>query len=292
MRVLLTGGTGFIGTPVARALRAAGHDVTIVSRRPGYVPEKAIPWDGVRDAMAETDAVVNLAGTSVADGRWTDARKADILNSRVDGTRVVVDAIREASKRPSVLVNASAIGWYGPHGDEELDESAPAGTGFLADVCRAWEAAAWPAQDLGVRTVAVRVGVVLGRGGGALAKMLIPFRAGLGGPIGNGKQWVSWIHLTDVVGLVVAAVSSDKYTGPVNATAPTPVRNRDFTASLAKAVDRKAFLPVPGFALRLAVGEFADALITGQRVIPAAALAAGYEFKEPDLDAALPPLVF
>jgi len=140
---------------------------------------------------------------------------------------------------------------------------------FLADVCRAWEAAAWPAQDLGVRTVAVRIGVVLGRGGGALGKMLIPFRAGLGGPIGNGKQWVSWIHLTDVVGLVLAAVSSDKYTGPVNATAPTPVRNSDFTASLAKAVDRKAFLSVPGFALRLTVGEFADALITGQRVIPA-----------------------
>ena len=292
MRVLLTGGTGFIGTPVARALRAAGHDVTIVSRRPGFVPEKAIPWDGVRDAMPETDAVVNLAGTSVAEGRWTAARKADILNSRVDATRVVVDAIREASKRPSVLVNASAIGWYGPHGDEELDESAPAGTGFLADVCRAWEAAAWPAQDLGVRTVALRFGVVIGKGGGPLEKMLFPFRAGLGGPIGDGKQWVSWIHLADVVGLVLAAVSSDAYTGPVNATAPTPLRNRDFTASLAKAVDRKAFLPVPGFALRLAVGEFADALITGQRVIPAAAMAAGYEFKEPDLDAALPPLVF
>jgi uncharacterized protein (TIGR01777 family) len=292
MRVLLTGGTGFIGTPVARALRAAGHDVTIVSRRPGFVPEKAIAWDGVRDAMGETDAVVNLAGTSVAEGRWTAARKADILASRVDGTRVVVDAIREASKRPSVLVNASAIGWYGARGDEELDESAPAGSGFLADVCRAWEAAAWPAQDLGVRTVALRSGVVLGRGGGALAKMLIPFRMGLGGPIGNGKQWVSWIHLNDVVGLVVAAVSSDAYSGAVNATAPTPVRNKDLTASLAKAVDRPAFLPVPGFALRLAVGEFADALVTGQRVIPAAALAAGYEFKEPDLDAALPPLVF
>jgi uncharacterized protein (TIGR01777 family) len=292
MRVLLTGGTGFIGTPVAHALRAAGHDVTIVSRRPGFVPEKAIPWDGVRDAMPETDAVVNLAGTSVADGRWTAERKADIMNSRVDGTRVVVDAIREASKRPTVLVNASAIGWYGARGDEELDESAPAGEGFLAEVCRAWEAAAWPAQDLGVRTVALRIGVVIGRGGGALAKMLIPFRMGLGGPIGNGKQWVSWVHLNDVVGLVLAAVSNEQLTGPVNATAPTPVRNKDLTASLAKAVDRPAFLPVPGFALRLAVGEFADALITGQRVIPAAALAAGYEFKEPDLDAALPPLVF
>jgi uncharacterized protein (TIGR01777 family) len=287
MRVLLTGGTGFIGDPVARALRAAGHDVTIVSRHPGHVPAKSIAWDAVRPAMRETDAVVNLAGESIAGGRWTDARKRAILHSRVDATRTLVDAIADAPARPAVLVNASAIGFYGPRGDEELDESAPAGEGFLADVCRRWEAEAFRAQPLGVRVVALRLGVVLGPEGGALASMLLPFRAGLGGPLGSGKQWMSWIHRDDVVGLVLAALASDAYAGPVNATAPVPVRNRDFTAALAKAVHRPAFFRVPGIALRLVLGEMSEMLLTGQRVVPAAATAAGYAFRHPDLPSAL-----
>jgi len=291
MRVLLTGGTGFIGDPVARALRAAGHDVTIVSRHPGHVPAKAIAWDGVRDAMPETDAVVNLAGESIAEGRWTPERKARIVASRIDATRVVVEAIRTAAKRPHVLVNASAIGFYGPRGDEELDETAPAGEGFLADVCRRWEAEAFRARDLDVRVVALRLGVVLGRGGGALGKMLIPFRACLGGRIGSGKQWMSWIHRADVVGLVLAAIGNDAYAGPVNATAPAPVRNRDFTAALARAVHRPAVLPVPGIALRLALGEMATMLLSGQRVVPAAATAAGFQFAYPELAPALASLV-
>jgi uncharacterized protein (TIGR01777 family) len=287
MRVLLTGGTGFIGDPVARALRAAGHDVTIVSRHPGHVPAKAIAWDGVRDAMRETDAVVNLAGESIAGGRWTDARKRAILDSRLDATRTLVDAIAAAPARPAVLVNASAIGFYGPRRDEELDESAPAGEGFLADVCRRWEAEALRAQPLGVRVVALRLGVVLGPDGGALASMLLPFRAGLGGPLGSGKQWMSWIHRDDVVGLVLAALAIDASAGPVNATAPVPVRNRDFTAALAKAVHRPAFFRVPAIALRLVLGEMADMLLTGQRVVPTAARAAGYVFRHDELASAL-----
>jgi uncharacterized protein (TIGR01777 family) len=287
MRVLLTGGTGFLGTPVAHALRAAGHDVTIVSRQPGRVPAKSIGWDGVRGAMRETDAIVNLAGESIAGRRWTPARKAAIVASRIDATRALVAAIAEAPARPGVLVNASAVGWYGARGDEPLDETAAPGEGFLADVCRRWEAEAFAAQALDVRVVALRLGVVLGPGGGALDKMVIPFRAGLGGPLGNGKQWMSWIHRADVVGLVLAALGSDAYRGPVNATAPTPVRNRDFTKALARAVHRPAFLRVPGIALRLALGEMADMLLAGQRVVPAAATAAGYAFTQPDLDGAL-----
>jgi uncharacterized protein (TIGR01777 family) len=287
MRVLLAGGTGFIGDPVARALRAAGHDVTIVSRHPGYVPAKAIAWDGVRGAMRETDAVVNLAGESLAEGRWTDARKRAIVDSRLESTRAIVEAMAAGAARPSVLVNASAVGFYGPRRDEELDETAPAGEGFLAGVCRRWEAEAFRARDLDVRVVALRLGVVLGPGGGALAKMTIPFRAALGGPLGNGRQWMSWIHRADVVGLVLAALGSDAYAGPVNATAPAPVRNRDFTVALAKTVHRPAFFRVPGIALRLVLGEMADMLLTGQRVVPAAARTAGYEFRYPEIYGAL-----
>ncbi len=287
MRVLLTGGTGFIGGPVAHALRAAGHDVTIVSRQPGRVPAKAIAWDGVRAAMRDTDAVVNLAGESLADGRWTAARKRAILDSRIEATRAIVDAMAEAPTRPAALVNASAVGFYGPHGDDELDETAPAGEGFLAEVCRRWETEAFRVRTLDVRVVALRVGVVLGPGGGALAKMLLPFRAGLGGRLGSGRQWMSWVHRSDVVGLVLAALASDAYAGAVNATSPAPVRNRDFTVALAKALHRPAFLGVPGIALRLALGEMADMLLTGQRVVPAAARAAGYEFRHPNLASAL-----
>lgn len=287
MRVLVTGGTGFVGAPLCRALQAAGHGVTVVSREPGRVPARAVGWPEVPAAMAETDAVVNLAGEPLAAGRWTAARKAAIRASRVEATRALVRAVAGSPAKPSVLVSASAVGWYGPRGDEPLDESAAPGTDFLARVCREWEAEAEAAAMHGVRVVRLRLGVVLAPGGGALARMVLPFRAGVGGRLGNGRQWISWIHRDDVVGLVLAALASDAWRGPVNATAPTPVTNRELTAALARVLHRPAVLPVPGLALRLAFGEMATMLLTGQRVLPRVAETHAYAWRQPELPAAL-----
>jgi uncharacterized protein (TIGR01777 family) len=261
--------------------------VTVVSREPGRVPARSVGWGELDGIMSETDAVVNLAGASIADGRWSDARKRAIRESRVESTRALVAAMRTASPRPRVLVNASASGFYGDTGDDEVDEGMPAGSGFLADVCRAWEAEAVKAEPLEVRVVRARLGVILGPDGGALARMLLPFRAFIGGPLGSGRQWMSWIQRDDVVQLVRTAVENEALTGPVNVTAPSPVRNADFARVLGHVLDRPAVLPTPAFALRLALGEMATMLLTGQRVLPAAALAAGYEFRYPELDGAL-----
>ena len=287
MRVLVTGGTGLVGRPACDALRAAGHAVTIVSREPGRVPARAIGWDGLRTAMPETDAIVNLAGESVAGGRWTAARKAAIRSSRIEATRALVDAAAAASPRPKILVNASAVGYYGPHGDEPLDETAAAGTDFLARLCVEWEAEARRAEALGVRVVVVRLGVVLAPDGGALSAMLLPFRAGLGGPIGGGRQWISWVHRDDVVGLLREAVGNTEYAGPVNATSPNPVTNRDFARALGRALHRPTVLPVPGIGLRLLMGEMATMLLTGQRVLPKVAERRGYAWQQPELPGAL-----
>jgi len=288
MQVLVTGGTGLVGRRLVRRLTAEGHTVTVVSREPGRVPFRSIGWDGIDDVIAEIDAVVNLAGAPIAAGRWTEARKREIRASRIDGTRVVVRAMREHEPRPKVLVNASATGYYGDRGDEELDETAPAGHDrFTVTLCKAWEAEAMAAEPLGVRVVCLRTGVVLAPDGGAMAKMLLPFRAALGGPIGGGRQWMPWIHVEDVVGIIMAALGSEEWVGPVNATAPNPVRNADFTKILARVVQRPAILPLPGLALRLVVGELATILLDSQRVVPAAALARGYEFRYPHLAPAL-----
>ena len=287
MRVLVTGGTGLVGRPACDALRAAGHAVTIVSREPGRVPARAIGWDGLRTAIPETDAIVNLAGESIASGRWTAARKAAIRSSRVEATRALVDAAAAASPRPKVLVNASGVGYYGAHGDEPLDETAAAGTDFLARLCVEWEAEARRAEALGVRVVVVRLGVVLAPDGGALSAMLLPFRAGLGGPIGGGRQWISWVHRDDVVGLLREAVGNTEYAGPVNATSPNPVTNRDFARALGRALHRPTVLPVPGIGLRLLMGEMATMLLTGQRVLPKVAERRGYAWQQPELPAAL-----
>jgi hypothetical protein len=287
MHVLVTGATGLVGRPLLRALAAAGHAVTIVSRTPGRAPTRAIGWDGVAGIMSEVDAVVNLAGEPVAAGRWTAGRKHAIRASRVEGTRAIVQAMGTAAKRPAVLVNASATGYYGPRGDEPVDETTPAGTDYLANVCRAWEAEALAAEAAEVRVVRLRIGIVLSADGGALGRMVLPFRACLGGPIGSGKQWMPWIHVDDVCGLVVAALAGGTWQGAVNATAPEPVRNREFARTLGAALGRPAVLPVPALALRLALGEMASILLQGQRAVAAAAGAFGYTFKHPALAGAL-----
>jgi uncharacterized protein (TIGR01777 family) len=287
MRVLVTGGTGFIGTPLCRALRGAGHSVTVVTRDPAHAEGPAVGWDGVASAVAWSDAVVNLAGEPIAGHRWSTAQKQRIRESRVQATQDLVDGVAAAPTRPQVLVSASAVGYYGPHGDEPLDETAGPGTDFLARVCQAWEQEAERAEQRGMRVVRLRIGVVLAADGGALAQMLPLFRAFLGGRLGGGRQWMSWIHRDDVTGLIVDALADTRYTGAVNATAPTPVTNRDFTRALGRVLARPTVLPAPAFALRLALGEMADMLLTGQRVLPAAAERLGYRFRYRDLEPAL-----
>ena len=287
MRVLVAGGTGFIGRPLCRALAAEGHAVTVITRNPGRGEPRAVGWEDVAGAVGASDAVINLAGDPIAAGRWTAARKARIRDSRITTTRTLVEAARAASRRPTVLVNASAVGYYGPHGEEPLDETTPAGTDFLAGVCEAWEREAIAAEALGVRVVRLRLGVVLACDGGALARMLPPFRAFLGGPIGTGRQWMSWIQRDDVIGLVIAALEDQRYRGPLNATAPRPLQNRDFANALGRVLRRPSWLPVPAPVLRVALGELADMLLTGQRVLPRAAETLGYPWRYPELASAL-----
>lgn len=296
MRILVTGGTGFIGTRLVSSLVGAGHSVRVMTRRPGAARggveqvgtpafEDARRWG---EAIAGCDAIVNLAGESIASGRWSEARKRAILESRVGTTRALVDACRAAgaSSRPGVLVSGSAVGFYGPHGDEQLDESSPAGGDFLARVCIDWEGEAHRADDL-MRVVCARIGVVLGPGGGALDRMVTPFRLFAGGPLGSGRQWMSWVHLDDVCGLLRFAVENDSIRGAMNATAPEPRTMKDLARALGAAMHRPSWAPVPGFVLKVALGEMSDMLLTGQRVLPKVALAAGYRFEYPDLDAAL-----
>ena len=297
MRALITGATGLIGARLVRALggaRVLVRSPDAARRRLGPGVE-ALPWDTGREvpagALDGVDAVFHLAGEPVAEGRWTDRRKARILESRVEGTRAVVAAIRAADRRPTVLVNASAVGVYGSRGDELLDESSAAGDGFLADVCRLWEREAMAAADLGVRVVTARISVVLATDGGALGKMLPIFRAGLGGPIGSGAQWMPWAHVDDVVGLLLHAAATPAITGPLDVCAPDPVRQRDFARALARAVHRPGFLPTPALALRVAFGEMSSVLLGSQRAIPRIARETGYRFQHPDLDEALADLV-
>jgi len=287
VRVVVTGGAGFIGQAVCHALRGAGHTVTIVSRDPAHVAGTAVGWDAVREAVAAADALVNLAGEPIAAGRWVPARKEAILQSRVNATRALVDAAGAAAKKPGVLVSASAVGYYGARDDELLDETAGPGTGFLAEVCQAWEREASRAEALDLRVVRLRIGMVLAGDGGALARMLPPFRAFVGGRLGNGQQWMSWIHRGDLTGLVVEALANEGYRGAVNATAPQPVRNREFAAALGRVLVRPAAFPVPGVVLRVAFGEMADMLLTGQRVLPRAAERLGYRWQYPEVLGAL-----
>jgi uncharacterized protein (TIGR01777 family) len=287
MRVLVTGGTGFLGTAVCRALRGAGHAVRIVSRDPEHAAEEAIGWEDVPQAAREADAFVNLAGEPIAEKRWKPAQKHHIRESRVEATRRLVEAATAASPRPRILLNASAVGYYGARGDEVLDETAAPGTGFLAEVCEAWEREAGAADALGLRVARLRLGVVLAPDGGALARMIPPFRRFFGGPLGPGTQWMSWIHRDDVTGLVVEALENDTYRGAINVTAPEPVTNAEFARALGRALARPASFRTPAFILRLALGEMADMLLTGQRVVPAVAQTHGYRWRYPELGGAL-----
>ena len=289
MRVAVTGASGRIGSHLVGRLRARGDEVTVLSRDAA----KGVRWDAMiqpapADALAGRDAVVHLAGEDVAQ-RWSDAAKRRIRESRELGTRHLVDGIAALpeAERPRVLVSASASGYYGPRGDEEVDESAGPGSDFLAAVCIAWEREAQRAAEHGLRVVNIRTGVVLDRKGGALAKMLPPFRMGVGGPVAGGRQWMPWIHRDDEVGIIVAALDGDDWSGPVNASAPNPVTNRGFSRALGRALHRPAFAPVPALAIRALYGEMAQIVTTGVRMVPRRATELGYVFAHPELDGAL-----
>ncbi len=295
--MLVTGATGFIGRALCSALKERGQVFTALGRRPERA-KAALP--GVKDvwrwrpkmepapltALQGAGAVVHLAGESGA-GRWNAHKKRAIRDSRISGTRHLVEAIGEAKSKPGVLICASAVGYYGNRGEEELTEEAAAGKDFLAEVCQAWETEARRAEELGVRVVMLRNGIVLGLGGGALTQMLLPFKLGLGGPLGNGNQWMPWVHVEDVVGVILHAIEHASVSGPINVAAPTPVRNREFTKTLAQVLHRPAFLPAPAFGLKILLGEFADVLLASQRVLPKRIQELGYSFRHPALEGAL-----
>jgi uncharacterized protein (TIGR01777 family) len=292
VNITLTGATGFIGRRLVADLLARGHSLTVISRRrqdggnPAYVLSDLTVAPPPPSALERADAVINLAGEPVAQ-RWTEDAKRRIRASRVDATRRLVQAMAALARKPAVLVSASAVGYYGDRGDEVLTEDARPGAGFLERVTVDWEHEAERAVSLGVRVVRLRIGVALGRDGGALAKMLPAFQAGVGGRIGSGRQWMSWIHIDDLVGLILFALDRPELAGAVNAVAPNPIRNVEFVAELARALRWPAFIPAPAFALRLMFGEMAAVLLASQRVQPEAAIRAGYTFRYPELRPAL-----
>lgn len=290
MKVVVTGGTGFLGRGLVAALLEKGYTVDVVTRAPASASVlpgvRAVSWSDLAAALDGAGAVVNLAGETIAQ-RWTAPAKARIVGSRASAAERVGAALRAAKSRPAVLVNASAVGFYGNRGDEELPESSDPGTGFLAETTVAWEEAARRAVPEGVRLVLPRIGIVLGEEGGALSKMLLPFRLGLGGPLGSGTQWMPWIHRDDLVALFLAVLEDRRFEGPVNATAPAPVTMKEFASTLGRVLHRPAFVPAPAFAIRAAMGEMASLVLDGQRVLPAKASSLGFRFRFEKLEPAL-----
>ena len=295
MRVTLTGATGRIGAGLVAALQARGDEVTVLSRSPdrarAALETEAVAWraedePAPAEALAGRDGVIHLAGEDVAQ-RWSDDAKRRIRTSRELGTRNLVAGLRAADPRPGTLLSASAVGWYGPRGDERVDEDTPAAGDFLGEVCAVWEREAIAAEDLGLRVVRVRTGVVLDKEGGALAKMLPFFRLGVGGPVAGGGQWMPWIHRDDLIALYLRGLDDPAWTGAVNGTAPEPVTNKAFSRALGRALHRPAFAPVPGFAVRVLYGEMADIVVNGQRAVPKRTRALGFTFRHPELDEAL-----
>lgn len=310
MKIVMAGGTGFLGSPLAEVYAEEGHDVRVLTRSlpPGASRHASVTgmpgvtqvgWkpDGREEAAGaaaltalvdDADAVINLAGESIGDKRWTAQRKALLRDSRIHPTRALIDAIGRAAKPPRVLVSASGVGYYGAAGDEPKTEDSPAGRDFLAQLCEDWEAEARRAAGVGPRVVLLRTGMVIERSGGALAKMIPAFRFFAGGRMGSGRQYVSWIHRADYLAMVRWIILSPAVQGPVNATAPHPVTNREFSRALGHGLRRPALVPAPAFALRVLLGEMAESLVlTGQRVIPARALAHGYHFRYPEIDIAM-----
>ncbi len=298
MKIFMTGATGFIGRSLTVSLLAAGHDVVAISR--GAKRAKEILGEKVRivegnpaiagdwlEEVKTSAAVINLCGAPIMKKKWTPSRKQHLLDSRILPTRLIVEAIKSAADRPKVLISGSAIGYYGDRGDEIVDETSPPGNDFGAKLCSQWEAEAEKASELGVRVVTLRTGMVLGRGGGSLAQMIIPFKFFAGGRIGSGRQYISWIHLKDHVGITMLALADNSLTGPINMTTPSPAQNRDFMAAIGKAMGRPSWLPIPSFALKIIFGEGADLPLGGQRVLPEKAQEAGYIFLFSDLSAAL-----
>ena len=295
MRITITGATGRIGTGIVEALKARGGDVTVLSRDPEKAAARlgveAVQWDPTAGpapaaALAGRDAVIHLAGEDVGQ-RWSKAVKERIRVSREQGTRNLVDGLREADPRPGVLVSASAAGYYGPRGPEPVDESAPPGEDFLAEVVVVWESEAAKAADLGMRVVRLRTGIVLDREGGALQRMLPPFKAGVGGPVASGRQYMPWVHRDDVIGAYLAAVDGDAWTGAINLAAPTPVTNKDFSKALGRALHRPAVAPVPGLALKALYGEMSTIVTGGVNMVPRRMQELGYAYRHPELDGAL-----
>lgn len=296
MKILLAGATGFIGKSLIDELLRDRHELYLLTRHSSKVNPRTglsiLQWDGkTQGAWAQTasgvDAVINLSGAGIAEKRWTPARKKVLESSRIDSTRALVTFMHNSPKRPSVFLNASAVGYYGNVPDGNVPENAPHGKDFLSDLCKQWEDEAKKAVSLGIRTVLLRTGIVLEQGGGALAKMVFPFQIFAGGPLGSGKQWLPWIHREDEVGAILFALKNQNISGPVNLTAPHPVTMEEFCTSLGKVLHRPSWAPVPSFALHLLLGEMADMLLGGQKAVPQKLSTAGYSFKFPELEPAL-----
>ncbi len=291
--IAITGSAGLVGKVLSASLSASGADVKGIVRRTPDSYDKQIQWDVKNgfvnpERLEGLDAVVHLAGEPIAEGRWNHLKKARIRDSRIDGTSTLSRALAATTNKPKVLVSASAIGFYGNRGDEELVEASAAGTGFLADVCKGWEEATQPAVDAGIRVVNVRIGIVLTKAGGALGAMLMPFKMCVGGVMGSGKQYWSWVTVEDLVGIIEYAIANESLSGPVNAVSPTPATNREFTKAFGAALGRPTIFPMPAFAAKLVIGEMAEGLLlSSARVIPQKLIDSGYKFQHPELDAAL-----
>ncbi len=299
MKIIIAGGTGFIGTELIRQI-SGNHQLIVLTRNPGTKAQSGsvefVEWDGTPDGswtrhVDGADAVINFAGVTIAGKRWTKTQKKKILGSRINATKAIVEAVGNAKNKPSVLVNISAVGYYGNIEEGDVTEQHSSGDDFLAYVCRQWEQEALVAEKRGVRVVLPRLGVVLGKNGGALQKLLLPFRMFVGGPLGSGKQWFPWIHIDDVIGIIMYAIENKNVSGPINAATPEAVRMKEFCATLGKVLHRPSWAPVPAFALKLILGEMAMMLLTGQKVIPQKILNAGYQFKHPRLSEALQSIV-